>query len=169
MEREHHAVGPCKEANAKVNRPGSISKNRMTPDLSVWVALHEQDKKEVAAIQFMGDQLSEKDLRASKKTVGKKNQIRSKRVKTHLGTILQHLPSTMLPPLCQKGQGAGYPCMLLEPNDKMLQEISDLIEQGKLKCIKDRTYDMFTQVREAHEYQENGRACRKVILEMKRE
>ena len=35
----------------------------------------------------------------------------------------------MLPPLCQKGQGAGYPCMLLEPNDKMLQEISDLIEQ----------------------------------------
>ncbi len=88
--------------------------------------------------------------------------------------------------------------------------------QGKLKCIKDRTYDMFTQVRwdslyissqrlksvrttynwlasadlctqtvqfwcgqlyillraccrEAHEYQESGRARGKVILEIRRE
>ena len=29
----------------------------------------------------------------------------------------------------QKGQGARYKCMFLEPNGKMLQEISDLIEQ----------------------------------------
>ncbi len=31
--------------------------------------------------------------------------------------------------LGQKGQGARYKCMFLEPNGKMLQEISDLIEQ----------------------------------------
>ena len=48
---------------------------------------------------------------------------------THLGTTIQHLPSTMLPPLGQKGLGARYQCMLLELNGKLLQEISDLIEQ----------------------------------------
>ena len=29
----------------------------------------------------------------------------------------------------QKGEGARYKCMFLEPNGEMLQEISDLIEQ----------------------------------------
>ena len=71
----------------------------MTPDLSVWVALHEQDKKEVAAIQFMGDQLSEKDLRASKKTVGKKNLIRSKREQQLSTCIAQMMFSACLLPL----------------------------------------------------------------------
>ena len=61
----------AKKLVQKLNRLGSKSKKRMTPDLNVWVALHEQ---EVAAIQFVEDQLSEKEVasRASKKTVGKK-------------------------------------------------------------------------------------------------
>lgn len=120
----------------------------MTPDLSVWVALHEQDKKEVAAIQFMQDQLSEKEvaLRQARKQLARRNKSEAN-VITHLGTTIQHLPSTMLPPLGQKGLGARYQCMLLELNGKLLQEISDLIEQRKSKCVNDRTYDMFTQVR----------------------
>ena len=73
----------------------------MTPDLSVWVALHEQDKKEVAAIQFMEDQLSEKEvaLRASKKTVGKKKQIGSKREQQLSTCIAQMMILACLLPL----------------------------------------------------------------------
>ncbi|KAL3157718.1 hypothetical protein ABBQ32_012147 [Trebouxia sp. C0010 RCD-2024] len=69
----------------------------------------------------------------------------------------------------QAGKGAHYKFMIVQPNGKWMQEISDLIEQGKLKCIKDRSYDMLTQVREAHDYQEGGRARGKVILEIKKE
>ncbi|DBB10086.1 TPA: hypothetical protein ACH3X3_001675 [Trebouxia sp. C0006] len=69
----------------------------------------------------------------------------------------------------KEGKGAKYKFMIVEPNGKWMQEIADLIEQGKLKCIKDRTYDLFTQVREAHEFQETGRARGKVILEIVKE
>ena len=69
----------------------------MTPDLNVWVALHEQDKKEVAAIQFVEDQLSKKEvaLRASKTTVGKQNQVGSKR-EQQLSTCVAHMNHQML-------------------------------------------------------------------------
>lgn len=67
------------------------------------------------------------------------------------------------------GNGAQYKFMIVQPNGKWMQEISDLIEQGKLKCVQDRSYDMFTQVREAHEYQEAGHARGKIILQIRRE
>ncbi|DBB03129.1 TPA: hypothetical protein ACH3X1_013360 [Trebouxia sp. C0004] len=53
----------------------------MTADLTMWQALHEQDeqeKKEVVAIRFMDDLLSEKEvaLLANKKATNKKNRKR---------------------------------------------------------------------------------------------
>ena len=53
----------------------------MTADLTVWQALHEQDeqeKKEVVAIRFVDDLLSEKEvaLLANKKAINKKNRKR---------------------------------------------------------------------------------------------
>ncbi|DBA82061.1 TPA: hypothetical protein ACH3X1_007754 [Trebouxia sp. C0004] len=53
----------------------------MTSDLNVWVALHGQEKKEVAAIQLVEDQLSKKEVahRINKKNSGVKNQAGNKR------------------------------------------------------------------------------------------
>jgi len=71
--------------------------------------------------------------------------------------------------LGEKGEGPKYKFMIVEPNGKWMQEVSDLIDQGKLKCIKDRSYDLFTQVKEAHEYLEQGHARGKVILVVTKE
>ena len=74
-------LGLAKKPVSKFNRHAKIKSKMMSADLTVWKALHLQEKKEVTAIQFVEDEMSEREVasRANKKMVGKKNRVGSKR------------------------------------------------------------------------------------------
>ncbi|MGL4264223.1 MAG: NADP-dependent oxidoreductase [Afipia sp.] len=59
--------------------------------------------------------------------------------------------------------GVRYRYLFMHPSGEELSLLAELIEQGKLKIIVDRTYP-FTQVAEALGYVESGRAKGKVVV-----
>ncbi len=82
-------LGLSTKTKRKFNRK---TKDKMTPELNVWVALHGQDKKEVTGVQFVEDQLNEKDVvsRAVRRSTATKNQSGSKR-KQQLSTCIAQM------------------------------------------------------------------------------
>jgi len=85
-------LGLATKTKKKFNRPGTKTKDRMTSDLNVWVALHGHDKKEVTGVQFVEDQLSEKDVasRGGRRSTGTQNASGSKR-KQQLSTCIAQM------------------------------------------------------------------------------
>ena len=59
--------------------------------------------------------------------------------------------------------GVGYRYLFMHPSGSDLALLAELIEQGKLKPIVDKTYP-FAQIAEALDYVENGRAKGKVVV-----
>ena len=62
--------------------------------------------------------------------------------------------------------GVGYRFLFMHPSGSDLGLLGDLIEQGKLKVIVDKTYP-FAQTAEALAYVESGRAKGKVVVAMR--
>jgi NADPH:quinone reductase-like Zn-dependent oxidoreductase len=61
--------------------------------------------------------------------------------------------------------GVGYRYLFMHPSGRDLAVLAELIEQGKLKVIVDRTYP-FAQIADALAYVESGRAKGKVVVKM---
>jgi NADPH:quinone reductase-like Zn-dependent oxidoreductase len=61
--------------------------------------------------------------------------------------------------------GVGYRYLFMHPSGSDLALLAELIEQGKLKAIVDRTYP-FAKIAEALDYVESGRAKGKVVVGM---
>ena len=59
--------------------------------------------------------------------------------------------------------GVSYRYLFMHPSGSDLALLAELIEQGKLKAIVDRTYP-FAQITEALDYVESGRAKGKVVV-----
>ena len=59
--------------------------------------------------------------------------------------------------------GVSYRYLFMHPSGRDLALLAELIEQGKLKAIVDRTYP-FAQITEALDYVESGRAKGKVVV-----
>jgi alcohol dehydrogenase len=59
--------------------------------------------------------------------------------------------------------GISYRYLFMHPSDSDLALLTELIEQGKLKAIVDRTYP-FAKIAEALDYVESGRAKGKVVV-----
>jgi alcohol dehydrogenase len=59
--------------------------------------------------------------------------------------------------------GVSYRYLFMHPSGRNLALLAELIEQGKLKAIVDRTYP-FAQITEALDYVESGRAKGKVVV-----
>jgi NADPH:quinone reductase-like Zn-dependent oxidoreductase len=59
--------------------------------------------------------------------------------------------------------GVGYRYLFMHPSGSDLALLAELIEQGKLKAIVDRTYP-FAKIAEALDYVESGRAKGKVVI-----
>jgi NADPH:quinone reductase-like Zn-dependent oxidoreductase len=59
--------------------------------------------------------------------------------------------------------GVGYRYMFMHPSGKDLAQLADLIEQGRLRAVIDRTYP-FAEIAEALDYVERGRAKGKVVV-----
>jgi NADPH:quinone reductase-like Zn-dependent oxidoreductase len=59
--------------------------------------------------------------------------------------------------------GVGYRYMFMHPSGKDLAQLADLIEQGRLRAVVDRTYP-FAEIAEALDYVERGRAKGKVVV-----
>jgi NADPH:quinone reductase-like Zn-dependent oxidoreductase len=59
--------------------------------------------------------------------------------------------------------GVGYRYLFMHPSGNDLALLAELIEQGKLKAVVDRTYP-FAKIAEALEYVESGRAKGKVVV-----
>ncbi len=59
--------------------------------------------------------------------------------------------------------GVGYRYLFMHPSGSDLVQLADLIEQGRLRVVIDRTYP-FAQIAEALAYVESGRAKGKVIV-----
>ena len=59
--------------------------------------------------------------------------------------------------------GVGYRYLFMHPSGSDLAELADLIEQGRLRVVVDKTYP-FTQIAEALAYVESGRAKGKVVV-----
>ena len=59
--------------------------------------------------------------------------------------------------------GVGYRYLFMHPSGSDLALLAELIEQGKLKPIVDKTYP-FAQIAEALDYVESGRAKGKVVV-----
>ena len=57
----------------------------------------------------------------------------------------------------------GYRCLFMHPSGSDLAQLADLVEQGKLRVIVDKTYP-FTEISEALIYVECGRAKGKVVV-----
>ncbi len=82
----------------RLNRASKKKADRMTADLNVWVALHVH-KKEVAAIQFVEDLLSENEVakRANRKRTCVKNRAgKRKKIQQQLS-----IPVSAVDVLCQ--------------------------------------------------------------------
>ncbi len=61
--------------------------------------------------------------------------------------------------------GVSYRYLFMHPSGSDLAQLADLIEQGKLKVIVDKTYP-FAKIAEALAYVESGRAKGKVVVTM---
>ena len=61
--------------------------------------------------------------------------------------------------------GVGYRYLFMHPSGRELAELGELIEQGRLKVIVDKTYP-FSKMAEALAYVESGRAKGKVVVTM---
>ena len=61
--------------------------------------------------------------------------------------------------------GISYRFLFMHPSGRDLAQLAELIEQGKLKIIVDKTYP-FAQISEALAYVESGRAKGKVVVRM---
>src|SRR6266478_6377074 len=61
--------------------------------------------------------------------------------------------------------GIGYRYLFMHPNGRDLAQLSELIEQEKLKIIVDKTYP-FARISEALAYVESGHAKGKVVVRM---
>lgn len=61
--------------------------------------------------------------------------------------------------------GVTYRYLFMHPSGAELAQLAELIEQGKLKVIVDRTYP-FTQISDAFAYLESGHAKGKVVVTM---
>jgi NADPH:quinone reductase-like Zn-dependent oxidoreductase len=61
--------------------------------------------------------------------------------------------------------GVGYRYLFMHPSGADLARLAELIEQGKLKVIVDKTY-LFSNISEALAYVESGRAKGKVVVAM---
>jgi NADPH:quinone reductase-like Zn-dependent oxidoreductase len=61
--------------------------------------------------------------------------------------------------------GISYRYLFMHPSGSDLAQLAELIEQGKLKVIVDKTY-LFANISEALAYVENGRAKGKVVVTM---
>ena len=59
--------------------------------------------------------------------------------------------------------GIGYRYLFMHPSGSDLALLAELIEQGKLKAVVDRTYP-FARIAEALDYVESGRAKGKVVV-----
>ena len=59
--------------------------------------------------------------------------------------------------------GIGYRYLFMHPSGSDLALLAELIEQGKLKAVVDRTYP-FAKIAEALAYVESGRAKGKVVV-----
>jgi NADPH:quinone reductase-like Zn-dependent oxidoreductase len=62
--------------------------------------------------------------------------------------------------------GVGYRYLFMHPSGNDLAQLADLIDQGKLKTIVDRTYPL-ANIAEAMAYVESGRAKGKVVVTMR--
>jgi NADPH:quinone reductase-like Zn-dependent oxidoreductase len=61
--------------------------------------------------------------------------------------------------------GIGYRYLFMHPSGSELAELAELIEQGKLKVVIDRTFP-FAKISDALAYVESGRAKGKVVVTM---
>jgi alcohol dehydrogenase len=61
--------------------------------------------------------------------------------------------------------GVSYRYLFMHPSGSDLAQLAELIEQGKLKAVVDRTYP-FAKITEALDYVESGRAKGKVVVTM---
>jgi NADPH:quinone reductase-like Zn-dependent oxidoreductase len=59
--------------------------------------------------------------------------------------------------------GVGYRYLFMHPSGNDLAQLADLIEQGRLRVVIDRTYP-FAEIAEALDYVERGRAKGKVVV-----
>ncbi|KAK9906496.1 hypothetical protein WJX75_002912 [Coccomyxa subellipsoidea] len=59
--------------------------------------------------------------------------------------------------------GPSYGVTAVQPNGAQLQKVSDMVADGKVKVIIDRTYPL-KDAQAAHEYLEQGHARGKVVL-----
>lgn len=62
-----------------------------------------------------------------------------------------------------KNRGTDFHWAVFKPNGLALEEIKQYIEDGKIKPVIDRTFDLF-QMREAHEYLASGHTRGKVAI-----
>jgi NADPH:quinone reductase-like Zn-dependent oxidoreductase len=62
--------------------------------------------------------------------------------------------------------GINYRYLFMHPSGSDLAQLAELIEQGKLKVVIDRTY-LFAKISEALAYVETGRAKGKVVVTMR--
>ncbi|MEG0032098.1 NADP-dependent oxidoreductase [Acinetobacter sp.] len=64
-----------------------------------------------------------------------------------------------------KKKGITYSFLFMQPNGLQLSEISKLVESGKINPIVDKTY-AFTEIKDAFQYVNTGRAKGKVVLKI---
>ncbi len=64
-----------------------------------------------------------------------------------------------------KKRDISYSFLFMQPNGQQLAQISQLVEAGKINPVVDITYD-FSQIKEALQYVNTGRAKGKVILKI---
>lgn len=64
-----------------------------------------------------------------------------------------------------KKRGITYSFLFMQPNGQHLSELSKLVESGKINPIVDKTY-AFTEIKDAFQYVNTGRAKGKVVLKI---
>ena len=64
-----------------------------------------------------------------------------------------------------KKKGITYSFLFMQPNGQQLSEISKLVESGNINPIVDKTY-AFTEIKDAFQYVNTGRAKGKVVLKI---
>ncbi|PWB13407.1 NADPH:quinone oxidoreductase [Acinetobacter sp. AM] len=64
-----------------------------------------------------------------------------------------------------KKRGITYSFLFMQPNGQQLSKISQLVEAGKIKPVVDKTYE-FSEIKDAFQYVNTGRAKGKVILKI---
>jgi len=65
-----------------------------------------------------------------------------------------------------KQKGVHYNYVLMDPNREQLEQLTDLIQQGTIKPVLDKVYDLADGV-EALVHQQSGRAKGKIVIKMR--